>query len=169
MSWKLSCTVLRGEADGNVSFPLDHMDASGRKFPYYIHLADQEFFGFASLWDRSRKPDRTAVESTVLITMPGNELMHEIHNTGNHPHRMPAILHPDDHEAWLQGSLDEARAVLKQYPSDHMVAYRVSPRVNTPKNDDPSLIEPISETETLDEKRNKEVDGAPGGQGSLDI
>jgi putative SOS response-associated peptidase YedK len=122
-----------------------HVEPDGRKYPYYIHLSDQEVFGFASLWDRSKKADGTAIESTVLITMPANELMHEIHNTGNNPHRMPAILKPEDIETWLTGSAEEAAAVLTQYPPDLMVAYRVSPRVNTPKNDDPSLIEPFDE------------------------
>jgi hypothetical protein len=50
-----------------------------------------------------------------------------------------------------------------------MVAYRVSSGVNTPKNDDPSLIEPVGETEAPEEKQNKETDCAPGGQGSLDF
>lgn len=141
MSWKLSCTVLRGEADGNVSFPLDHLEPDGRKFPYYVHLSDHEVFGFASLWDRSRKDDGTVVASCALLTMPANELMYRIHNTGNNPHRMPAILRPEDHDAWLTGSAEDARAAIRQYPADLMVAYRVGLRVNSPKNDDPSLIE----------------------------
>src|ERR1700689_4045929 len=39
-----------------------HRDANGRKSPYLIHLADQEAFGFAGLWDRSFKADGTAIE-----------------------------------------------------------------------------------------------------------
>jgi putative SOS response-associated peptidase YedK len=120
-----------------------HLDAQGRKTPYFIHLADQELFAFAGLWDRSWKDDRSAaVESCVHITMPANALMREVHNTGNNPHRMPAILKREDHEAWLHGSKEEARAVLGQYPADLMVAYPVSTRVNSPKNNDEQLIEP---------------------------
>jgi putative SOS response-associated peptidase YedK len=55
---------------------------------------------------------------------------------------MPAILRREDHEAWLSGTTDEARAVLKPYPSELMVAYEVSPRVNSPKNNDERLLEP---------------------------
>jgi putative SOS response-associated peptidase YedK len=120
-----------------------HLDANGRKSPYLIHLADQEAFGFAGLWDRSFKADGTAIESCTHITMPANALMRDIHNTGNNPHRMPAILRKEDHEAWLNGSIDEARAVLTQYPADLMVAYEVSSRVNSPKNDGPELIQPV--------------------------
>jgi putative SOS response-associated peptidase YedK len=68
--------------------------------------------------------------------------MREVHNTGNNPHRMPAILRREDHEAWLHGTKEEARAVLAQYPADLMDAYPVSTRVNSPKNDDEQLIEP---------------------------
>jgi len=119
-----------------------HQDDHGRKVPYFVSLADQETFAFASLWDRSRKPDGTMLESCALFTLPANELMHELHNTGASPHRMPAILRKEDHEAWLQGSLEDARAVLRQYPADVMTGHPVSTRVNTPKNDDEKLIEP---------------------------
>jgi putative SOS response-associated peptidase YedK len=95
------------------------------------------------LWDRSFKPDGTAIESCALITLPGNELMRHIHNTGAHPFRMPALLAKEDREPWLTGSASDAKAVLKPYPQECMVAYQVSTRVNTPKNNDPALIEPV--------------------------
>jgi putative SOS response-associated peptidase YedK len=120
-----------------------HVDNEGRKAPYYIHLNDQTVFAFAGLWDRSIKPDGTAIESCVHITMPANNLMREIHNGGSNPHRMPAILRRENCEAWLKGSMDEARAVLRPYDSGLMVAYEVSTAVNSPKNNDEKLIEPV--------------------------
>ena len=69
----------------------------------------------------------TAIESVVHVTMPGNELMREIHNGGSNPYRMPAILHKEDHEAWLTGTIDEARAVLRPYPSGLMVEQLLEP------------------------------------------
>jgi putative SOS response-associated peptidase YedK len=56
---------------------------------------------------------------------------------------MPAILHREDFDAWLHGSVDEARAVLRQYPPDHMYTYEVSTRVNSPKNNSADLVEPV--------------------------
>jgi putative SOS response-associated peptidase YedK len=82
------------------------------------------------------------IESVVHVTMPGNELMREIHNAGSNPYRMPAILRKEDREAWLTGTIDAARSVLKPYPSELMVAYQVSPRVNSPRNNDERLLEP---------------------------
>jgi putative SOS response-associated peptidase YedK len=119
-----------------------HLDGAGRKAPFYIHLNDQPVFAFAALWDRSIKAGGTAVESVVHITMPAIELMRSIHNAGSNPHRMPAILRMEDQDAWLAGSVDDARAVLKQYDAGLMVAFEVSTRVNTPKNNDAKLIEP---------------------------
>ncbi|HYC08222.1 MAG TPA: SOS response-associated peptidase, partial [Steroidobacteraceae bacterium] len=121
-----------------------HLDPQGRKAPYLITLADQEVFGFAALWERSVKEDGTAVESCAHITMPANELMADIHNTGNNPHRMPAILRREDYAAWLDGTIEQARQVLAPYPADLMVAHQVSVRVNSVRNNSPDLIEPIA-------------------------
>jgi len=119
-----------------------HLDEYGRKAPYLITVADQELFAFAGLWDRSLKDDGTAVESCVHITMPANALMTDIHNSGNNPHRMPAIVGLPDRDAWLRGSAEEARAALKPYPADLMDAYEVSTRVNSVKNNNRGLIDP---------------------------
>jgi putative SOS response-associated peptidase YedK len=119
-----------------------HQDATGRKAPYYIHLNDQALFGFAALWDRSVKSDGTVIGSCVHITLPANALMSQIHNAGSNPHRMPAIIRREDREAWLTGTPQEAQALLQPYDPGLMVAYEVSSRVNTPKNNDPSLVEP---------------------------
>jgi putative SOS response-associated peptidase YedK len=43
----------------------------------------------------------------------------------------------------LTAGPEEAFKVIKQYPDTHMVATPVSTRVNTPKNNDAELIEPI--------------------------
>ena len=114
------------------------------KQPWAIALKGDEPLAFAGLWDRSFAADGAATESCVHITLPANELMRDIHNTGNNPHRMPAILRLEDHEAWLSGTIDEAHATLVPYPADLMVACAVSTRVNTPKNNDASLIEPVA-------------------------
>jgi putative SOS response-associated peptidase YedK len=121
-----------------------HLNEEGRKAPYYIHLADQPVFAFAGLWDTSVKADGTAVESVVHITMPANGLMRFVHNTGANPHRMPAILKREERETWLRGSPEEARQALTQYPENTMDAFEVTTRVNSPKNNSPTNIEPVA-------------------------
>ena len=48
------------------------------------------------------------------------------------------------HAAWL-GETDDGnlKALLVPYPADQMRMWEISPRVNRPKNDDPSLWEPV--------------------------
>ena len=116
----------------------------GRKQPYYIKPANAETFALAALWDRSIPPSGEPIISCAVITMPANELLRDIHNAKQ---RMPAILQAENVEAWLTGSPEQARAVLKPYPSDEMLAWPVSSRVNTPKNNDATLIEPHREDE----------------------
>ena len=111
-------------------------------FPYAAD-DDQPLFAFAGLLDRSINPDGTAINSCVHITMPANELMRSIHNAGSNPHRIPAILRREDIEAWLNGSVDDAREVLRQYDPSLMDAYEVSTRVNKPDNNEPSLLQPM--------------------------
>jgi putative SOS response-associated peptidase YedK len=57
---------------------------------------------------------------------------------------MPVILSRGDYERWLDTSDADPADLLRPYPSDAMRAYPVSPRVNSPKNDDAELIEPLS-------------------------
>ena len=119
-----------------------HLFDDGRKEPFYVHLADRPVFGVAGLWDRRRQADGTDVLSCALITVPANRLMAEIHNEKQ---RMPAVLREEDHEAWLQGGLLEAKAALAPYPSDTMVAWQVSRRLYAVRSpDDAALIEPVT-------------------------
>jgi putative SOS response-associated peptidase YedK len=111
------------------------------KVPFYITVTDQPIFAFAALWDSSRTDTGQVIESVTHITVPANGMVGEIHNT---QHRMPAILEKADREAWLTGTPEEAWETLTPYPDDLMVAWPVSTRVNTPKNNDASLIQPVS-------------------------
>ncbi len=104
------------------------------KQPHYIHVADQDQFAFAGLWEG---------DGCTIVTLPANELMREIHNGGANPFRMPAILPAEAHETWLTGDAATAFELLKPYPAGLMVAWPVSSRVGSVKNDDAQLIEPI--------------------------
>jgi putative SOS response-associated peptidase YedK len=60
---------------------------------------------------------------------------------------MPVILHQRDEEAWLDTKtpLTTVLDLLKPYPADEMVSYSVSRAVNSPRNDDPTLITEVDE------------------------
>jgi putative SOS response-associated peptidase YedK len=60
---------------------------------------------------------------------------------------MPVVLGPETLPQWLGEEPADARqlkAMLAPYPSEKMARWPVSPRVGNVKNNDPSLIEPIS-------------------------
>ena len=70
-----------------------------------------------------------------------NELCAEPHN------RMPVVLGPETWPAWLGEEPADPRqlkAMLAPYPSEEMTYWPVGTRVGNVKNNDPSLIEPIS-------------------------
>lgn len=111
------------------------------KQPWFIQRSDARQLGMAGLWDRSDSPDGHSITSFTIITMPANELVGKLHAK----QRMPAILQDDAVDAWLSGSIEDAEAVLYPYPAALMRAHPVSPRVNSPKNDDETLINPVAE------------------------
>ena len=111
------------------------------KQPYLIAMRDGSPFSFAGLWERWDKGG-APIETFTIITGEPNSLTAELHN------RMPVILDPDDHGAWLTAS-DSAgpQALLQPFPAQLMTAFPVSTKVNSVKNDTPDLIDPLP-TET---------------------
>lgn len=107
------------------------------KAPLRIGLKTGEPFAFAGLWETWKQPDGELLRTFTIITTPPNSLMEPIHN------RMPAILLPEDEALWLDNSAGVIGwlSALRPYPAELMTAYPVSPRVNSPRNDDPSVVE----------------------------
>jgi putative SOS response-associated peptidase YedK len=107
------------------------------KVPMRIMLKSGEPFAFAGLWE-SWQDHATGdvLRSFTIITTTANELVSPIHN------RMPVIVLPQDEKLWLddQAGPDAWRSLLRPYPADLMKTYPVSRRVNSPANDDPSLL-----------------------------
>jgi putative SOS response-associated peptidase YedK len=114
----------------------------GRKQPYYITPTDGEPMLLAGLWESWKHPDGEPLETFTIITTEPNEMMAKLHN------RMPVILDPQDCARWLDADGRDAAALqglLKPYPAELMMSHPVSTRLNTPKNDDPGLIDAIPE------------------------
>jgi putative SOS response-associated peptidase YedK len=117
-----------------------HVDPDGIKRPFYVHVDDQDVFGFAGLWQRSSTDANSVTEWCTIITMPANSLMAEIDNLKA---RMPAILRREQRELWLLGTQQTAAAALAAYASERMIAYATSSRVDVPQNNDETLLEPL--------------------------
>ncbi|MRG28751.1 SOS response-associated peptidase [Laceyella tengchongensis] len=110
------------------------------KQPYRFQMADGKPFAFAGLWNHWNHEDKTLVSCTIITTAP-NAIAKEVHD------RMPAILRSEDYETWLHPDMEDLallKSLLQPYPADEMEAYPVSTRVNSPKNDDPSILLPLA-------------------------
>lgn len=110
------------------------------KQPMEIRLRTGEPFAMAGLWEWWESPDG-ALETFTILTCPSSDVLRPIHD------RMPVILEREQWGTWLDPSLGEdardreaLQAMLDPYPGERMEAYPISTRVNSPKNDDPSLL-----------------------------
>ena len=124
----------------------------GDKQPYRVAFTDDRPFAMAGLYEEWTPPTKqtgladfgaggdTATESVTsftIITTEPNELIETLH------HRMAVILSPEEEQQWLTANPDTAESLLDPYPDTELQAYPISTRVNSPSNDDPSIIEPI--------------------------
>jgi putative SOS response-associated peptidase YedK len=109
------------------------------RLPFAIAMKDGRPFTFAGLWENWKDPESGEwLRTCTIITGEPNELVAQIHP------RMPVILAERHHAVWL-GETDDGnlKELLLPYPSDQMRMWEISPRVNSPKNDDPSLWETL--------------------------
>lgn len=103
--------------------------SKGNKQPYAIYSLNDDYFGFAGLWEK-----REAMETFTIITTQANAMMTTIH------HRMPVILDRDDYDRWIkEGAYD----LLKPCPSEEMGCHLISSAVNKPSNNSADLIKRI--------------------------
>ena len=108
-------------------------ESSRGKIPYSISMKDDSPFVFAGLWEGWKDPATGEwLRTCAIITGEPNQFVREIHT------RMPVILAEEHHDAWLSG--EAGKEILVPYPADRMKAWPISPRVNSPKNDDPEVI-----------------------------
>jgi putative SOS response-associated peptidase YedK len=110
----------------------------GRKQPYFISAADGAVLSIAGLWDQWKDPESgKTIASATLIVTSANDFTRRIHD------RMPVLIGPHDHDAWLTGK--GGVELLRPAPNDLLRTWPVSKRVNVSGggDDDPGLIEPV--------------------------
>lgn len=110
--------------------------AGKKKQPYYIHFADDRPFAFAGLWDRWKPADGEPIESCTILTTSASKSLASLHE------RMPVILRPEDHLAWLDGS--KGLELLAPNESEEIIATPVSTEVNNVRNHSPKCVEPVN-------------------------
>ena len=115
---------------------------NGKKQPYLIRRRDGAPMSFTGLWEewKNRATDEV-ITSCTIITCGPNAVMAELHD------RMPVILAAEDIDRWLAMGGDD---LLRPCPDDWLEAYPVSTRVNSVRNDDPGLVDPVEEPDLFE-------------------
>ena len=147
------------------------------KQPYLFQLEDGHPFAFAGLWARW-KGSAGPIDTFTVLTQDANEVVAPFHD------RMPVILDPADHQAWLDPEHKGVDLESLTHPRHipNLTAIPVSQRVNRVDNDDPAVAEaavvspePVQEKTTARTTAKKSPTTAaatgprkkPGAQGSL--
>jgi len=94
-------------------------------------------FAIAGLWEPWVSIDGSIIHSCTAITTVPNELIKPIHN------RMPVILKRENEAAWLDPENEDTELLnnlLIPFDEKQMETYIVSSAVNSPKNNEKSLI-----------------------------
>lgn len=114
----------------------------GQKQPYYFSLGNQKPFGFAGLWEIWKDPKAGEYRSCTIITTAASDTMKDVH------HRMPVILTPEAHEAWLDSTNQDVgilQNILAEKSIRDLGRFPVSRKVNNARYNDPENILPLDE------------------------
>ena len=120
-------------------------EVNGVKYPYYIQVAEQDYFSLGALYDTWINKVTGEIRNTFsIITTPANPLMEKIHNLKK---RMPLILSPEDQMNWLDHDLNigNIKDLIKPFPERKMKAHTISRTANSAKNnrDVPSIMDRV--------------------------
>ena len=108
------------------------------KTPWFISLKTGEPMALGGIWELWRRGDEQLYSCAVMTCQP-NELVAKLHD------RMPVIIEPTDYGRWLDPGLSdtsEIAALCRPLPAGLLAAHPVGSKVNSPRNDDASIIEP---------------------------
>ena len=86
----------------------------GKKIPYEFFVEGGAPYAYAGLWE-SRDDGTGSLESCSMLTTVPNELAGEFHT------RMPAILRPEDYDAWLDLKSTPTQLISLIHPYDSSV------------------------------------------------
>lgn len=108
--------------------------------PWAFGLPGGAVFALAGLWERWKDPATgEPLETYTVLTTDPNPLTAPVHN------RMPVILAPKDYERWLAPAHAAQLPIdlLRPFPAEAMIAFKVSPAVGNVRNNDPALCNPL--------------------------
>jgi putative SOS response-associated peptidase YedK len=101
-------------------------DVKKKKYPYYIHLKDQEAFALGGIYETwLNKETGELTDSCSIITTEANPLMAMIHNSKK---RMPLIFEKERMFNWLKNdaSKEEIKNLMQPLDEKFMEAHTIS-------------------------------------------
>ncbi|HUO53783.1 MAG TPA: SOS response-associated peptidase [Rhodoblastus sp.] len=114
-------------------------NGKGPKTPFLLRRRDGGLMAFAGLWETFADASGGEIDTACIITTSANGATVAIHD------RMPALIAPEDFDAWLNP--DETIAppldLLRPAPEDDIEFFAISPRVNRVANDGPEIQAPV--------------------------
>lgn len=111
------------------------------KQPYRFFMKDNKPFALAGLYDVWKKEGQSPLVTCTIITTIPNEVTEDVHD------RMPVILKKEDYDTWLDPNnqdISVLKSLLTPYPAEEMMKYKISSLVNSPKNEDPEILQPMN-------------------------
>jgi len=128
--------------------------AGKKSFPHYFRRPGGAAFAMAGIWQpapptRPGPDEPTIIDACAVITRPALAPVEAVHD------RMPAIVAPEHHEAWLDPAFADADAllgILAADPGFSLESREIGTHVNSPANDDPSCIAPATEADRRGEQ-----------------
>jgi putative SOS response-associated peptidase YedK len=96
---------------------------SGKSTPARISRIDNKPLGIAGLWSAWKSPQGETIHSYTMLTInaDAHPLMNQFHKPADEK-RMVVILHDDQHDDWLNASMQESKEFLLAYPADLLVS-----------------------------------------------
>ncbi|MBD0296905.1 MAG: SOS response-associated peptidase [Flavisolibacter sp.] len=107
------------------------MEYKKKKYPHFVHLKNNEVFGFAGLYAHwTDKETGELFRTFTIITTDANPLLAKIHNVKK---RMPVVLTKEQWHTWLDPELTKEQMQELLLPCDDAImdAYSISKLITT--------------------------------------
>ncbi|HNP19904.1 MAG TPA: SOS response-associated peptidase [Fulvivirga sp.] len=105
-----------------------------------IVFGEQEIVALAGIWEEFEDEQEKIMHTFRIITTTANETIGQMNS------RMPVVLGKNNESLWLdnKAELPQLMEILLPYPDNKISMYSVSPKIENPANEGPSLIKPFA-------------------------
>lgn len=128
--------------------------ATGKQ-PIHIGMKGGATFALAGLTERWLSPAGEVLDTCTIVTTQANAMLATMHD------RMPVIIASAQYDRWLDVAVTDIADLFAPYPADAMTWYPVSTRVNSVRNDDAALLDPVPDDASASTQPATELESKP--------